>query len=256
MPMVTSKDGTELAVIKNGKGPVVILVGGALQTKSDHLMGKLIPLLARDFTVVSYDRRNRGDSSDTAPYEVEREIEDLDAVIRSTGGPAFVFGNSSGGNLALLAAASLQNITKVAVYEAPFIPERTPGDGREYVAALEKLVAEGKNGKAVKMFLKRIGMPAPMVAAISIMPAWAGMKELAPSLVYDGHVVGDGSVPRQLADITVPVLIATGASEQMKTAGASVATVVAGAERQILEGQSHDVNPEVLAAALVKFFKK
>lgn len=104
MEKVTSKDGTEIAFDKTGKGPAVILVGGALQHRADHLFSGLVPALADHFTVISYDRRGRRDSGDTLPYTTGREIEDLESLISRVGEPVSLFGMSSGGALALQTA--------------------------------------------------------------------------------------------------------------------------------------------------------
>ena len=255
MGTVISKDGTKIAYDRSGSGPVVILVGGALQSKSDHLMGRLSPLLAKDFTVISYDRRGRGESTDTKPYDPLREIEDLEALIKETGGKAYVFGNSSGGNLALLAAAKLQNIGKVAVYEAPFINDEL-SNATEYISELKKYNKANQPGKALKLFFKKIGMPTPMVLVMSLTPMWRGMKALAHTLLYDGIIVDDGKVPQQLKNISVPVLALTGSSDRMQQAAKDLINIVPKAQHKILAGQTHDVNPALLSSALVKFFEK
>lgn len=256
MPAVTSKDGTKIAYTRSGDGPVVILVGGALQHKSDHLMGRLAPLLAKDFTVVSYDRRGREDSSDTKPYTIEREVEDLEAIIKDVGGPACVFGNSSGGTLALMAATKLPGITKLAVYEAPYVPEQQLGNAAEYLAQLKKLITANQPGRAVKLFLKRIGMPTPMITIMSVTPMWPKLKALAPTLVYDALIVDDGTVPKQLKEIAAPILVLSGNSARMQQAAKAVSEVLPNAQRQVLEGQTHDVKPGALAPALIEFFKE
>ncbi|MDB5179337.1 MAG: alpha/beta hydrolase [Patescibacteria group bacterium] len=256
MSAATSKDGTKITYIQEGNGPVLVLVGGALQHKSDQLMAGLAPLLAKEFTVVSYDRRGRGESTDTQPYAVEREIEDLEAVIKEVGGAAFVFGMSSGGSLVLLAASKVPSIKKIATYEAPFVSEQEVGsNAAEYITGLKEAVAAGQHGKAVKLFMKRIGMPAPMVAIMSLTPMWPKLKALAPTLVYDALIVGDGSVPKQLSSVTAPVMLITGTSDQMKNAAKAALGVLPNAARQVLEGQSHNIKPAALAPALSKFFK-
>lgn len=256
MPTVTSRDGTKIAYIREGNGPAVVLVGGALQYKSDQLMGSLLPLLAAEFTVVSYDRRGRGESGNTNPYTIEREVEDLEAIIKEFGGTAFIFGMSSGGTLALLAASKLSSIKKVATYEAPFIIEKQlSNSASEYIAALKKAIATDTPGTAVKLFMKRIGMPTPVILIMQLTPFWSKLKALAPTLVHDALIVGDGSVSEQLSLITVPVLLITGTSERMKEASKDVLKVVPAAQYQVLEGQSHNVKPIVLAPALSNFFK-
>lgn len=256
MPTVTSQDGTTIAYDRSGSGPVVFLVGGALQYKSDQLMGRLAPLLAKDFTVISYDRRGRGDSSDTQPYAIEREIEDMDAIIRAVGGSVCVFGMSSGGTLALLAATKLKSIAKLAVYEIPFVPEEQVGSAADYISELKKAVADGQHGKVVKLFMKRIGMQTPMIFMMSLMSMWPQLKALAPTLIYDGLIVGDGSVPNQLSSVTTPTLLITGTSDQMTHAAKAALAVLPNAHHQALDGQSHNVKPAVLAPALSTFFKQ
>ena len=251
MSTVRSKDGTIIELTTSGRGPLVVLVGGALQHKSDQVTARLSGALAGQFTVVSYDRRGRGGSGDTPPYAVEREIEDLDAVIRNFGSDAAVFGNSSGGILALLAAARLRNISRVAVYEAPFI---AMSDAAAYEAQLRTLIDARQNGKAVTLFLERIGVPAPFRAIMHVMPMWSGLKALAPTLAYDARIVGDGAVPPELRQVAVPALLLTGTDARMQAAAARVREVVPSARVSVLEGQKHNVDPRVLAAALSEFF--
>lgn len=255
MYQATSKDGTKISYIKSGEGPVVVLVGGALQTKSDKVMAGLMPLLSKDFTAVSYDRRGRGESSDAGAYAPEREIEDLEAVIAEVGGSAYVFGNSSGGNLVLIAAAKSPRIQKVAVYEAPFISDAQLGSAKEYIAALQEANTNNDPGKALKLFFKRIGVPSPIVLGMSFTPMWSGLKAVAPTLVHDAIIVGDGGVPKELGTISVPVLALTGADDRMKRVAESLVATIPSAKHQVLEGQTHDVKPDVLAQALSTFFK-
>ena len=254
MPSATSKDGTKIVYEQTGNGPTLVLVGGALQTRSDQLMGKLVPLLAGHFTVISYDRRGRGESGDTLPYASEREIEDLDAVTAAGGGPFQLFGNSSGGNLAMLAASRLKRVAKVAAYEAPFIPESQLGSADGYLDALRQALAAHEPGKAVGLFMKRIGVPAPMRFVMRLTPIWPRLMALAPTLVYDGMIVGDGSVPVELTTTTTPVLLLTGENARMQQAARSVASLLPSARHEVLSGQSHAVAPEALARALIAYF--
>jgi pimeloyl-ACP methyl ester carboxylesterase len=256
MTKVTSKDGAQISYERTGSGPVVVFVGGALQSKSDRLMGRLAPLMAKDFTVVSYDRRGRGESSNIEPYDIGREIEDLEALIKEAGGSAYVFGNSSGGNLALLAATKLPSITKAAIYEAPFIPDRQLSGAAEYISQLKKFVTENQPGRALRLFFKRIGMPSPMVIVMSLTPMWSKLKALAPTLVYDALIVGDGSIPIGLKALTIPTLVITGVSDQMKQGAQALVAVLPHGQHQVLDGQTHDVKPDVLSSALTEFFKQ
>jgi pimeloyl-ACP methyl ester carboxylesterase len=253
----TSQDGTTIAFTTMGSGPAIILVGGALEHKSDQLMSALAPLLAKEFTVVSYDRRGRGDSTDTPPYTIDREIEDLESVIRDNGRSAYVFGMSSGGTLGLLAASRLAGIAKLAVYEAPFIPEQLTGSSAaDYLAQLKTAVAGDDRGGAVKIFLKRIGMPAVVVAIMRLTPMWRRLKALAPTLIYDAVVVSDGSVPTQLSAVTIPVLLLTGTSDQMQNGAKAALRTLPNAQHQILKGQTHNVKAAALAPSLAKFFRE
>ncbi|MDB4939930.1 MAG: alpha/beta hydrolase [Candidatus Doudnabacteria bacterium] len=254
MLKITSKDGATIAYNRIGNGPIIILVGGALQTKSDHLMGTLAPLLAEKFTVISYDRRGRGESTDTNSYSVDREIEDLEGIIREVGGSANIFGNSSGGNLALLAATKLPGITKIALYEAPFISEQKLSDATEYIDGLKKFISANQPNKALKLFFKRIGLPTPIVIGMSLTPMWRGLKTLAPTLVYDAIIVGDGSVPTTLKTLAVPTLAVTGDSNQMKQAAEDLVAVLPKGNLRVLEGQNHNVKADFLASALIQFF--
>ena len=180
MKKVTSKDGTTIAFDQGGAGPPLILVGGATATRRDYV--PLAAVLAPHFTVFSYDRRGRGDSGDTLPYAVEREIEDMDAVINEAGGSAFVFGHSSGAVLALEAARTLPSkITKLAVYEPPFIVDNSRSPlPEDYVAQLNAAIAAGRRGDAVEILMtKTVGVPAPFVAQMRNDPSWAAFEAVA-----------------------------------------------------------------------------
>ena len=218
MKTVQSRDGTTIAFDRSGVGPAVILVGGAFQYRAiDPRTAHLTELLAQRFTVIHYDRRGRGDSGDTAPYAVEREIEDLGALIKEAGGSAFVFGMSSGGALALDAAASGLAITKLALYEPPLVVD----DGRppvpeDYVERLTELVSAGYRGDAVEYSMtKAMGMPAEAVAQMREAPIWPAFEAVAHTLAYDGtlmHGVSQGtpSPLRRWASVTVPTLVIDG----------------------------------------------
>src|SRR5258708_9846771 len=164
MKKVLSKDGTPIAFDQSGHGPAVILVTGAIARRSEA--ASLAAHLSPDFTVFAYDRRGRGESGDTAAYAVEREVEDLDALITEAGGSAFVFGHSSGAVLALEAARLLPTkITKLAVYEPPFIiDDSRPPAPEDYVPHLNELVSSGRRGEVVEYFMtEAVGVPAEMV---------------------------------------------------------------------------------------------
>ncbi|SRR5258708_16310228 len=260
MNQVISKDGTAIAFDRSGKGPAIILVGGAFQHRAiDPGTAQLAALLAQHFTVFHYDRRGRGDSSDTQPYAVEREIEDLDALIKEASGSAFVFGMSSGGVLATLAAACDLAITKLALYEPPFNSgdENARQAAENYTRHLTALLTEGRRGDAVALAMTTWGAPAEAIAGMRQTPVWSLFESVAPTLAYDNAIMGDGSVPAErLASITVPTLVIDGGASPafMQNAAQVAAHALPNAQRRTLEGQTHDVAPEVLAPVLEKFF--
>lgn len=254
----TSKDGTAIAFDRCGEGPPVILVDGALCSRSFGPMPKLAPLLAQHFTVFTYDRRGRNESDDTAPYAVEREVEDLEALIKEAGGSASVVGLSSGAALALTAAASGLNIRKLALYEPPFMVEdgghRPPAD---HQAQLDRMISAGRRGDAVTFFMtKMVGAPAIFAIIMRLMPGWSKLKAVAHTLPYDAAIMGDFSLPaRRAASVSVPTLVIGGGKSPsaLRHAVRAVANAIPNAQRCTLEGQTHNVAPKVLTPVLVEF---
>jgi pimeloyl-ACP methyl ester carboxylesterase len=259
----TSTDGTRIAYDELGEGPPVVLVGGAFNTRTFGPNGGLAPLLAEHFTVINYDRRGRGDSTDTTPYAVEHEIEDLEALIEAAGGSAHVFGISSGAALALEAANRGLAIDKLALYEAPFIVDdsRAPVPD-DYLPKLQGMVAADRRSDAIRLFLRQgVGVPAVFVAMMRIMPAWSKLRAVAPTIIYDAAIVNDYRKGEPLpsdrwTSVTMPTLVAAGGKspEWMRNAMRELAEVL-DAEHQTLEGQTHIVKPEALAPVLVDFFQ-
>src|SRR5947209_13513199 len=260
MNQVISKDGTTIAFDRSGQGPTLILVGGAFQHRAiDPRTAQLAALLAQHFTVFHYDRRGRGDSSDTLPYTVEREVEDLDALIKEAGGQAAVFGMSSGGVLALEAAKHGLAITKLALYELPF----NSGDesGRQasenYTRQLTALLTEGRRGDAVALAMTTWGAPAEAIAGMRQTPIWPLFESVAPTPAYDNAIMGNGTVPNQrLASLPAPTLVIDGGASPafMQSAAQTLADAFPNAQRRTLEGQTHDVAPDALAPVLEEFF--
>ena len=267
MQTVTSQDGTTIAFDKVGSGPAVILVTGAgVSRASDPFMAHLAELLGTHFTVYNYDRRGRGDSGDTRPFAKEREIEDLQALVEDAGGTAMVFGISSGGVVILDAAAATPGMTRVVVYEPALIVDdsRQPV-APDYAEHLILLSVEGKRDEAAEYFLTQaVGIPAEYIAGIKQDQAnWSGLTSVAPTLAYDAAFVGNlmqgkPLPPDRWVQVTVPVLVADGgASDAWMHHGAdALANVLPHASRQTLEGQTHNVDPKVLAPILIEFFKK
>ncbi|MER5428888.1 alpha/beta fold hydrolase [Streptomyces sp. NPDC002588] len=253
-----SRDGTELAYGRAGQGPAVILVSGAMSTGGT--VAPLGGLLAHRCTVLWYDRRGRGGSGDTAPYAVEREVEDLAALIDAAGGEASLYGISSGGALALEAAASGLPVRRVAVYETPYAVDEEAVRGRaEYGERLADALAKGRRGDAVELFLRLTGLAEEMIQRARQSPMWAGMEAIAPTLAYDDAVMGGGRVPRErLASVGVPVLAAAGGESPhwLREATRAVADAVPQGTYRTLEGQTHMVDPNVLAPVLAEFFDR
>jgi pimeloyl-ACP methyl ester carboxylesterase len=251
-----SRDGTSLAYQRTGDGPVVILVSGAMSTGAT--VAPLAGPLSGRFSVISYDRRGRGESGDTKPYAVAREVEDLAALIDAAGGQASLYGISSGGALVLEAAASGLPVRRAAVYEVPFaVYEGGVQERAEYTAHLTEALEQGRRGDAVELFLRLTGLAEEMIQNARNSPMWTGMESIAPSLAYDDAVMGGGQVPRErLAAIGVPLLsVAGGASPAwLREAAREVAETAPQGTYRSLEGQTHMVDPNVLAPVLAEFF--
>jgi pimeloyl-ACP methyl ester carboxylesterase len=269
MNTVISKDGTRIAYDMYGQGPAVILVDGATASRVFGGSAGLAQRLAQQgFTAYAYDRRGRNESGDTQPYAVAREIEDIESLIDLAGGTAHLYGISSGGALALEAAAVLgDKVKKLAVYEVPYMgvdPARVPA--REIFTNTKQLVSEGKNGDAFAEYMGKVaGLPAAMLAGMRQAPFWPMMEAVAPSLVYDATVMfGRNFTPQKelLEKIAVPVLALSGDVDMlpgvdtsfMAKAAQAIAKMVPHGKYQLLKGQSHDVDAEVLAPVLSEFF--
>lgn len=262
MPHVTSADGTKIAYERQGSGLPVILVDGALGYRALGFSKKLADELADRFTVYTYDRRGRGESTDTVPYSVQREVEDIEALIAVAGGSAHVYGISSGAALALEAANRGLPIDRLGLYEIPFVLDgsREPMDPH-YRENLDRALADGDRGEAVKLFMRLVGVPGPFVFVMRFMPAWSKLKASAHTLPYDQTVLGDTGSGKPLpadrtAGVKVPTLaIAGGKSpEWMRNAMVAVAEAIPTAEYRTLEGQMHNVKAKALAPVLADFF--
>ena len=258
METVRSADGTAIAYDQAGHGPLLIIVDGAMTTRTSK--SQLADLLAAQFTVVSYDRRGRGDSGDTQPYAVEREIEDIEALIDHVGPPAYLYGHSSGGCLAMDAAIRLgPKVGKLAIYEAPYNDD--PAQRQVWATYLEQLaaaLADNRRGDAVALFMRLVGMPAEQVDAMRQAPFWPSMEAVAPTLAYDhaGVMGPDQSVPvERAAQVKVPALVAYGTASPlfMAETATTLSKAIPHAELRALDGQDHNVDPAVLAPVLAAF---
>jgi len=253
---VTSKDGTKITFDRQGDGPPVVLVsGGSVDRSSNAALGAI---LAADFTVFNYDRRGRGESGDTQPYAIQREIEDIEAVIDAAGGSANLYGSSSGAALALEAAAAGAHVTKLALWEPPYILDESARPPKDQVQQYEKMIAEGRRGDAAEYFMTQVvRLPAEFAAFAKTQPWWAGQMALAHTLKYDAIVMGDYSLPaRSAAAVQVPTVVITGTASMPFMSGTADALTKAlsNGETRSLEGQEHNVDAAVLGPVLRDFF--
>lgn len=262
MSFVVSKDGTRIAYTTVGQGPAVLLVDGAMCHHAFGPMPALAALLADDYSVVTYDRRGRGESNDTLPYAVEREVEDIEALLDTAGGSAFVYGISSGAALALEAALRLpEKIRRLALYEPPYNPD--PADRpvwSAYVHELGSALAENRRGDAPALFMSLVGMPEEQLAGMRQSPVWAAFEAIAPTLAYDAAVLGHNERTAPLAraeKVTVSSLIMNGGASYpfMHDTAQALARHIPGAEHRVLDGQTHDLSPDIAATVLKEFFR-
>jgi pimeloyl-ACP methyl ester carboxylesterase len=263
MNTVTSKDGTTIAFDKVGAGPPVILVAGALGARMSPIVADLAQLLAPHFTVINYDRRGKGDSGDTQPYAVAREIEDIDALIDAAGGSAHLYGISSGANLALAAGNALPGkVTKLALYEPPVIVDDSrPPMPADYVQQINDLVAAGRRGDAVALFMRHVGVPDDFIPQMRAMPMWPGMEQVAHTLAYDGLIMGDTQsgkplAPGQWPAATMPTLVIVGGDSPpfFQNGTRAIVDQLPHAQHATLAGQTHEVSSAALAPMLIAFF--
>ena len=262
MTTVRSADGTAIAYTRAGQGPPLILVDGALCSRSFGPMPKLAEQLTPHFTVYTYDRRGRGASGDTKPYTPDREVEDIEALAALAGESVYLHGISSGAALALEAAKHIRSIAKLAVYEPPFIVDdtRTPMPD-DWLPRLENLVADGRQGDAVKMFMRFVGTPAIFTAVMPLTPVWGKLKAAAPTLPYDITIMHEHQRGRPLtsaewAAVKVPTLVAAGGKSPawMSNGTRALAEALPDASYRTLPGQNHMVKAQVIAPVLTEFF--
>lgn len=265
MQQVISKDGTPIAYDRYGSsGPALIFVHGATEHRAvSQTMTRLAELLASDFTVYHYDRRGRGDSGDTTPYAIEREIEDIDALVQAAGGSAYAMGMSSGAVLTLRAAAHGIGFRKIALYEPPLIlDDSRPPLPADYVQQLDVMTHSGRGGDAVALFMTAaVGMPEEYVTPMRSEPFWAGLEAIAHTIAYDGRIMGnlmsgDPSVLKPFATVSVPTLVigGTGSPSFMQEGAQALATTLPNGDHRSLADQTHDVDPTVLAPVLKEYF--
>jgi pimeloyl-ACP methyl ester carboxylesterase len=261
MDSVSSPDGTTIGYDEVGDGPALMLVDGALSVHSSGGKSELATLLAPHFRVYGYDRRGRGRSGDTLPYAVAREIEDIDALIDRAGGSAFLYGHSSGATLAMQAAVQLRGrVSKIGMYEPPHNDDPDAQKSwSEYLRKLELALADGRRGDAVALFMRFVGTPEDQVGRMRQMPFWPSLEAVAPTLAYDhaGIIGARWSAPTDLATrVSIPALVLAGDASLpfMPHTARALSRALPHGQLRILPGQTHDVEPGVLAPVLVDFF--
>lgn len=262
MPTVTSRDGTTIGYDRKGSGPAIIFVAGATQYRAvDQITPGMADDLAERFTIINYDRRGRGESSDVAPYAVQREIEDIEALIDAHGGKAGLYGMSSGAVLALEAGVALPGkVTGVLLYEPPIDPGQSSADAWKRHRQMLELAARGEAGAMMLDFMSGVGMPPEAVEGFRNSPAWAPFEAVGLTLEHDYRIMAeavDGDrPPARWQHIKAPVLVVNGdASFPFIEAGAAwLAAAVPGARRMVLPGQSHEFDPKVLGPVIAQFF--
>jgi pimeloyl-ACP methyl ester carboxylesterase len=252
---VTSNDGTSIAYERVGTGPAVILVDAAGNFRGFSPMPQLAEALSEHFTVFTYDRRGRGSSTDTLPYAVDREIEDLQALIDLAGGSAFVHGFSSGATLALLATERGIGIVRLSMLEPPLGVTDSPPPPSGISGEVARLIITGRRGEAYERWLKGIGLPAEMLAQMREGPLWPALEATAHTLVYESFIPGT-MPPARLAEITTPALVVASESsgDQLRNWARGVAEALPNASARFLPGTWHGVSAEHLAPALAEFF--
>jgi len=263
MAVVISKDGTRIGFDREGQGPPVVLVDGAMCYRGSGPMKPLAAKLSSRFTVYTYDRRGRGESGDTPPYTVDREIDDLRALAKETGETPYLYGISSGGALALEAVEAGLPVRRLALYELPYVVDDSrriiPDD---YESTMDALVAAGDRGRAVSLFMRvGVGLPGVVVAMMRLMPAWPRLKAVAHTLPYDTSYTAPLQRGRPYPQgrwngVRLPVAVIDGGKSPawMRTAMRALAKALPGATYTTLPGQTHLVKPAALAPVLADFF--
>src|SRR5215472_4312802 len=259
---VRSDDGTAIAFERVGHGPPLILVDGAFCHRALGPSGPLATLLAQNFTVITYDRRGRGDSGDTAPYAPEREVEDLQVLIDQAVGPAYLWGISSGAALALEATRRGADVTKLALYEPPFIiDDSRPPIPADIVAQLTALITTNRRDDAVRLFLRHMGAPAIAAAVMRLLPAWKKLTPIAHTLPYDMTILAPYQTGTALPtdrwnDVKIPILVMVGGNSPtwFHHSTRALADALPNAAHHVITGQTHNVKAKTLAQPLTKFF--
>jgi pimeloyl-ACP methyl ester carboxylesterase len=261
---VTSHDGTRIAYETWGQGPALIAVCGT--TCDRALMRSTAQAFGEYFTTINYDRRGRGDSGDTGPYAVDREIEDIAALIEEAGGSAYLYGHSSGAALVLHAVAARLPVERFVLHDPPYSPpdeEPSQEEARRFALEIRDLLGQDKRAEAIGMTFRGTGMPDDMIAEMRTSPRWPALIALAPTLAYDSAVMGDidrgGAIPEDLAArATQPGLVLVGSESPpfMMEVSRRLADLLPDGDHRVIEGQDHVVAPDVLAPIVDEFLRR
>jgi alpha-beta hydrolase superfamily lysophospholipase len=258
--VVRSADGTTIAYETFGQGPALIAVCGA--TCDRALMRPTAQALGEHFTTLNYDRRGRGESGDTLPYAVEREIEDLAALIDRAGGAAHLYGHSSGAGLVLRAVAAGLPVDRFVLHDPPYSPDDAAAqdEARRFGKTLRELLRADRPAEALELWFRTTGMPDEIMQGMRVTPRWAELTALAPTLAYDSAVMGDidrgGAVPEDIASRAArPGLVLVGGESPpfMLEVGRRLAQLLPDARHRVLDGQDHVVPPDILTPAVTEF---
>ena len=262
MSSVTSADGTRIDFARWGDGPdAVICIGGATQFRGmDPQTDRLAELVAAEgLTAVVYDRRGRGGSGDTQPWSLDREVEDLAALVEEVGGSSALYSSSSGAAVALAAASGAVPVTGLALYEPPFFPGQSQ---QQHLDELRRLLAEDDRDGAMRYNMREvIGLPPEVVDGMPQAPWWPTVLTVAPTLVYDLQTVHDVNTDpdweARWAEVTMPTIVYSGDQTfpGLPEAADAVAAAIPQASRRVLAGQGHGPAPEAMAPVLVEFLK-
>ncbi len=252
----TSADGTRLAYEIRGDGPPLVYVTGAICHRTFGPVTSGAKALSTAFRVLTYDRRGRGDSGDNDHWSMEREVEDISALIDQLGGSALLYGHSSGAVLALHAAHRLRGrVQRVVLYDASWAADDTEAAiYADLRAEVDALLSRGRNGRALQRFLVGIGMPRAFAALLPVMPGWRRMRALAPTLRYDIDLTAQPPPLVTASEITVPthVIVGQRSPHELHRVASAVSAAIPGATHEVLPGQDHMVSEKVLLPSLVR----
>lgn len=260
MKTILSKDGTPLAYDIYGSGPALIFITGATCFRLFEPVLHDVQVIAQEFTVYNYDRRGRGDSGNTLPYVIERELEDIEAMLEAAGGKAYLYGHSSGAILALEATLRLNGkVSKLVMHDPAYASDEADQNEFEKMGQeLEALLAKGKNEEAISFFLQGIGLPPEVITGMQHSPQWATMEALAPTLAYDTRLASSLAPVERISQLTTPTLIVIGEESppSIHEVAHQLGQALPKAERSQLAGQDHLADPEVLLPVLSSFLKQ